>query len=75
MSHRRHTGWVFAPSIVAFDDSKKMLIRKAFEAIPAGGALVVYEAIIDDDRAKMPLGSMMSLTMLIETPGASTTQG
>ena len=49
--------------------TKKMLIRKAFEAVPAGGALVVYEAIIDDDRSKNAFGLMMSLNMLIETPG------
>ncbi len=49
--------------------TKKMLIRKAFEAIPAGGALIVYEAIIDDDRSKNAFGLMMSLNMLIETPG------
>lgn len=49
--------------------TKKMLIRKAFEAIPAGGALIVYEAIIDDDRSQNAFGLMMSLNMLIETPG------
>lgn len=49
--------------------TKKMLIRKAYEAVPAGGALVVYEAIIDDDRSKNAFGLMMSLNMLIETPG------
>jgi hypothetical protein len=49
--------------------TKKMLIRKAFEAVPAGGALIVYEAIIDDDRSKNAFGLMMSLNMLIETPG------
>jgi hypothetical protein len=48
---------------------KKMLIRKAYEAIPTGGALVVYEAIIDDDRSKNAFGLLMSLNMLIETPG------
>ncbi len=48
--------------------TKKMLIRKAFEAVPAGGALVIYEAIIDDDRSKNAFGLMMSLNMLIETP-------
>lgn len=35
--------------------TKKMLIKKAFDAIPVGGALVVYEAIIDDDRSKKRL--------------------
>jgi len=49
--------------------TKKMLIRKAYEALPAGGAFVVYEAIIDDDRSKNAFGLMLSLNMLIETPG------
>lgn len=49
--------------------TKKMLIQKAYEAIPTGGALIVYEAIIDDDRSKNAFGLMMSLNMLIETPG------
>ena len=49
--------------------TKKMLIKKAFDAIPVGGALIVYEAIIDDDRSKNAFGLMMSLNMLIETTG------
>ena len=49
--------------------TKKLLIKKAFDAVPAGGALVVYEAIIDDDRSKNAFGLLMSLNMLIETPG------
>lgn len=49
--------------------TKRMLIKKAFDAVPAGGALVVYESIIDDDRSKNAFGLMMSLNMLIETPG------
>ena len=49
--------------------TKKMLIKKAFDAVPAGGALIVYESIIDDDRSKNAFGLMMSLNMLIETPG------
>ena len=50
-------------------ETKRMLIAKAYEAMPAGGALVVYESIIDDDRSKNAFGLMMSLNMLIETPG------
>ena len=49
--------------------TKQMLIKKAFDAVPMGGALVVYEAIIDDDRSRNAFGLMMSLNMLIETPG------
>lgn len=50
-------------------DTKKMLIRKAYEALPTGGAFIVYETIIDDDRRTNAFGLMMSLNMLIETPG------
>ena len=49
--------------------TKRMLIGKAFDAVPGGGALIVYEAIIDNDRSKNAFGLMMSLNMLIETPG------
>ena len=36
---------------------------------PTGGALIVYEAMIDDDRRENAFGLLMSLNMLIETPG------
>src|SRR4051812_1268660 len=48
---------------------KKMLVRKAYDAVPAGGAFIVYESIIDDERRKNAFGLLMSLNMLIETPG------
>jgi len=48
-------------------EEKKLLIRKAFEALPEGGALVVVENIIDDDRRENVFGLLMSLNMLIET--------
>jgi precorrin-6B methylase 2 len=50
-------------------EQKHQLLRKAYEALPAKGAVVVYETIIDDDRSKNAFGLMMSLNMLIETPG------
>jgi O-methyltransferase domain len=50
-------------------EEKKRLIRKVYDALPAGGAFIVYEAIIDDDRSKNAFGLLMSLNMLIETPG------
>jgi precorrin-6B methylase 2 len=46
---------------------KKMLIRKAFDALPKGGAFVVIENIIDDERRENAFGLLMSLNMLIET--------
>jgi hypothetical protein len=50
-------------------DEKRMLVRKAHEALPSGGAFIAYDAIIDDDRSKNVFGLLMSLNMLIETPG------
>lgn len=46
--------------------TKKMLIRKAWEALPEGGAFIAIEAIIDDARRQNTFGLMMSLNMLIE---------
>jgi SAM-dependent methyltransferase len=48
---------------------KKKLIAKALAALNPGGALVVYDALIDDDRSQNAFGLLMSLNMLIETPG------
>jgi hypothetical protein len=48
---------------------KKELLRKAHAALPAGGAVIVYESIIDDERRANAFGLLMSLNMLIETPG------
>ena len=50
-------------------EEKKGLIRKAFNAIPEGGAFIVFESIIDDERKGNVFGLLMSLNMLIETPG------
>ncbi len=47
-------------------ENKKMLIRKAFDALPEGGAFVAIETIIDDARRDNAFGLMMSLNMLIE---------
>ena len=47
-------------------DKKKILIRKAYEALQPGGAFVVIEALIDDERRKNAFGLLMSLNMLIE---------
>jgi len=48
---------------------KMMLLRKAYAALPAGGALIVHEALIDDARNTNAFGLLMSLNMLIETEG------
>lgn len=47
-------------------EKKKALIRKAYDALPPGGAFVVIEALIDDARRENAFGLLMSLNMLIE---------
>lgn len=47
-------------------EKKMMLIRKAYDALPEGGAFVAIENIIDDARRENAFGLMMSLNMLIE---------
>ena len=47
-------------------EKKKLLIRKAYEALPKGGAFIAVENIIDDERRENAFGLMMSLNMLIE---------
>jgi hypothetical protein len=49
------------------EETKLRLMKKAFDAIPEGGAFVAIEGIIDDERKKNAFGLMMSLNMLIET--------
>ncbi len=47
-------------------EKKMHLIRAAYDALPAGGAFVVVENLIDDARRENAFGLMMSLNMLIE---------
>jgi precorrin-6B methylase 2 len=51
------------------EEQKQTLISKTFDALPAGGMLVVVENIIDDERRTNSFGLLMSLNMLIELSG------
>ncbi|HEV7987160.1 MAG TPA: methyltransferase [Candidatus Binataceae bacterium] len=50
-------------------DVKMALLKKAYDALPRGGALIVYDHLIDDERRKNIAGLLMSLIMLVETQG------
>jgi hypothetical protein len=50
-------------------EQKKALIARAYQALPAGGGLIVFESLIDDERRQNAFGLLMSLNMLIETTG------
>jgi O-methyltransferase domain/Dimerisation domain len=47
--------------------TKKMLLRKAYSALPKGGAVVVYDMLIDDERRTAADGLVSSLNMLLWT--------
>jgi len=49
------------------EETKIMLMQKAYDALPNGGAFVAIEGVIDDERNINVFGLMMSLNMLIET--------
>jgi hypothetical protein len=49
------------------EEDKKMLVDKAYKALPDHGTFVVIENIIDNERKQNAFGLLMSLNMLIET--------
>ena len=53
------------------DDSKRLLLRKAYNSLPKGGAVIVYETLIADDRLTHAAGLLASLNMLLWTPEGS----
>jgi SAM-dependent methyltransferase len=50
---------------------RRLLLQKAYDALSGGGALIVYDAIVDDERRSNVDGLLMSLNMLVQTPGGS----
>lgn len=50
-------------------EEKKQLLSKGYQALPEGGALIVYETLIDDERRHNALGLLMSLNMVLEHHG------
>lgn len=49
--------------------TKRMLLQKAYAALPDGGALIVYERFIDDHRRTHAAALLSSLNMMVMTNG------
>jgi hypothetical protein len=49
--------------------AKKMLLKKAYDALPQAGTLVVYERLLDDERRHNTAGFLSSLNMLLTSTG------
>jgi hypothetical protein len=54
---------------------RNLLLRKAYDALPTGGALIVYETVIDDDRRVNTFAMLMSLSMMVSTSEGSDSTG
>ncbi len=62
--------YVFGHMLHGWDlEGKRRILRRAYEALPEEGRIVVYDTLIDDDRSQNAFGLLMSLNMLIETAG------
>ncbi len=55
------------------EERDQLLLRKSFEALDSGGAVLICELLVDDDKTGPAPAALMSLNMLIETEGRNYT--
>lgn len=69
-----HDVHLFSMIMHDWDEAKnRTLLRKSYDALPAGGAVVISELLVDDDKSGPAPAALMSLNMLIETEGRNYT--
>jgi O-methyltransferase domain/Dimerisation domain len=51
-------------------NAKQALLQRIYDALPEGGAVLVYEMLIDDERRVNAAGLLMSLNGLVMSPDA-----
>jgi hypothetical protein len=51
------------------EENNRMILRKCYDALPSGGAVVISELLVNDEKTGPPPAALMSLNMLIETRG------
>jgi hypothetical protein len=57
-----------------WDEAKnRALLSRSFEALPDGGAVVISELLVNDEKTGPAPAALMSLNMLIETEGRNYT--
>lgn len=57
-----------------WDEAKnRALLRRSFDALPKGGAVVISELLVNDEKTGPAPAALMSLNMLIETEGRNYT--
>jgi 3-hydroxy-5-methyl-1-naphthoate 3-O-methyltransferase len=69
-----HDVHLFSMILHDWDEAKnRALLRRSFDALPSGGAVVISELLVDDDKTGPAPAALMSLNMLIETEGRNYT--
>ncbi|TPL03483.1 methyltransferase [Mesorhizobium sp. B2-4-16] len=57
-----------------WDEAKnRALLRRCFDALPSGGAVMISELLVNDEKTGPAPAALMSLNMLIETEGRNYT--
>jgi SAM-dependent methyltransferase len=51
------------------EDQDRDILRKCYQALPRGGAVIIAELLVNDDKTGPVPAALMSLNMLIETEG------
>lgn len=51
------------------EHDNRAILHKCFEALPRGGAVVISELMVNDEKTGPAPGALMSLNMLVETAG------
>jgi 2-polyprenyl-3-methyl-5-hydroxy-6-metoxy-1,4-benzoquinol methylase len=54
-------------------EKNRVILKKCFDALPSGGAMIVSELMMDDEKTGPVPAALMSLNMLIETEGRNYT--
>lgn len=55
------------------ETKNRALLRRCFEALPSGGAVIISELLVNDEKTGPAPAALMSLNMLIETEGRNYT--
>lgn len=53
-------------------EARRALLAKAYDALPKGGVVLIYDVLIDDERRQSVTGLLLSLHMIVDYPGGST---
>ncbi|MDP9380399.1 MAG: acetylserotonin O-methyltransferase [Chloroflexota bacterium] len=59
-----------------WDEAKdRQILRKCYEALSSGGAVIISELLVNDEKTGPVPAALMSLNMLVETEGRNYTPG